>query len=76
MRRIIFSVHGMSGPDCMHSGERAVAKIPGVIVVKARLKSAEVLVRYDPSSTDVDTLSEMIRGIGYDVPVQMETSNG
>jgi copper chaperone CopZ len=65
----------MTCEGCVHTLERAVAKIDGVIVVKARLDPGSLLVRYDAGRTDVGTLTAAIQSSGFEVPGQMETSN-
>ena len=68
MQRIILPVTGMTCQGCIQSVERAVAKVDGVVVARARLKPGEVLVRFDEGRTSEGVLVDTVRRAGFDVP--------
>lgn len=74
--RVVLPVSGMTCAGCVQSVERALSKIDGVIVAKARLGPDEVLVRYDAGRTELGTLRAAVREIGFEIDVQMERNDG
>jgi len=73
--RVVLPVSGMTCTGCIQSVERALSKIDGVIVAKARLDPGEVLVRYDAGRTELGTLRAAVREIGFEIDAQMERND-
>jgi len=68
MQRIVLPVSGMTCQSCVQSVERAVTKVDGVVVARARLEPGEVLVRFDEGRTSEAALVDTVRAVGFDVP--------
>jgi len=67
MERIVLSVTGMTCQGCIHSVERAVSKLDGVIVARARLDPGEIKIRFDEGRTSGPALADAVRTAGFDV---------
>lgn len=67
MVRLTLGVQGMTSSSCTHRIERAVAKLPGVVVAKAQLERASLLVRFDEGRTDKGTIIAAVAGAGFEV---------
>ena len=68
MERIVVSVEGMTCTGCVQSVERALFKVPGVIVARASLNPGQVKIRFNEVETTLASLAEAIRGAGFVVP--------
>ena len=66
MVRLTLAVQGMTSPGCTHRVECAVAKLPGVVVAKAKLDRATVLVRFDEGRTDKGAIIAALAGAGFE----------
>jgi copper chaperone len=67
MERIVLSVTGMTCQGCVQSVERAVSKVDGVVVARAKLDPGEVKIRFDEGRTSSSALAEAVRTAGFGV---------
>ncbi|MDH7602293.1 MAG: cation-translocating P-type ATPase [Armatimonadota bacterium] len=61
------TVDGLDCPDCAENLEKAVSRIPGVSWVSVSFASSLLIVEYEPHITDLQTILNTIRRLGYDV---------
>lgn len=66
-RKIAFKVQGMHCSSCTQRVERALAKVPGVSMVKVDLASGQAVVEYAPDEASEGELKETVRALGYRV---------
>ena len=58
-------VQGMTCTGCERRIERAVARIPGVSMVKANYSRGTAQIAFDPGATNADALRAAIEALGY-----------
>lgn len=59
----------LSCPSCVAKIESALAKTDGVNDAKVHFNSGRIVVEFDESNIDIDTLRDVVRGIGYETEV-------
>ena len=62
---VVIPVDGMSCPACVANVKRKLKSINGVSKVRVSLEKQNVVVRYDPKSTSLETLKKSIDDLGY-----------
>jgi len=67
MERVILPVDGMTCMSCVQSVERAVSKLPGVVVARGHLEPGRVIVRYDETVAAHNSIVSAIRAAGFEV---------
>ncbi len=67
--RCELSLVGMHCASCAGRIEKALGTAPGVVAANVNFATARATVSYDPQATDVESLSQVVRGLGYDVIV-------
>ena len=70
---VSFPVEGMTCASCVRRVERALEKTPGVESANVNLATERATVRFDTTSTSLDTLRSAVEKAGYTVPAQQET---
>ena len=63
MEPLHLTIEGMTCEHCVRAVDQRLRKTAGVEVERVEIGSADV--RYDPKSTNVDELSEIIADEGY-----------
>lgn len=58
---------GMHCASCAGRIEKALDNVKGVVSANVNFATSRATVRFDPKSTDVQTLSQVVRDLGYDV---------
>lgn len=58
---------GLDCPDCALVLEKGVGKLNGVLLVSANFASSRLFVEYEPDRTDIDTVIQRIKDLGYGV---------
>ena len=67
MERVILPVDGMTCMSCVQSVERAVSKLPGVVVARGQLEPGQVIVRFDETVAASSAIVSAIRAAGFEV---------
>ena len=62
---VVIPVDGMSCPTCVANVKRKLKSINGLSKVRVSLEKQNVVVRYDPKSTSLETLKKSIDDLGY-----------
>lgn len=70
VRRIDLPVEGMSCASCVLKVEDGLQKTEGVADVAVNLAAQRASVAYDPAVADTRQFVEVVRSLGYDVPVR------
>lgn len=65
--KIIFQVEGMHCTGCEQRLGTALRRLEGVSEVSADHRTGELIIRFDPESTDRERLIERVETAGYDV---------
>jgi copper chaperone len=72
MEQATLNVNGMSCGHCVNSIEGNVGKLNGVTTVKVNLNEGTVDLTFDPNSTSLKEITEVIEEQGYDVGKPVE----
>lgn len=62
------NVNGMTCGNCSRSVERKLGATPGVTKATVDLISATAIVEYDGAVVNPNTLAEVVRQLGFEVP--------
>ncbi len=65
-------IAGLDCPDCAENLEKALSRVPGVSWVSVSFAASILLVEFEPSITNLDTILKTIRRLGYDVRLPEE----
>jgi len=65
-REVTIPVGGMTCAACSRAVEKALAKVPGVLVASVNLMTEKALVRYDADTARVSQLKQAIVAAGYE----------
>ena len=65
-RKIMLSISNTRSAYCSRVIEKKLNRIPGIANVSVSYLTDKVLVRYDPSRTNIDVIRESIKKLGYD----------
>ena len=68
LARVIFPVAGMTCASCVGRVERALRKVPGVVVASVNLAAQTARVEHLPRVASVGDLRAAVEGAGYSVP--------
>ena len=68
-----FNVFGMSCANCVNNVEKAVRKLNGVEEVSVNLIEEMMIVSFDESRTDVDSIKEAVSKAGYKAELRGDT---
>ncbi len=60
-----FDIKGMTCSACSAAVEKAVAKLPGVNTVNVNLLSNNMIVEFDDSAVDINSISKAVAAAGY-----------
>ncbi len=63
-------VEGMSCASCVAKVERGLQAVPGVAQVAVNFPASRASVTYDPSIVQPERFVDVVRSLGYDVPVR------
>jgi len=67
--QVTLPILGMTCANCVATVERSLSKTEGVEEASVNLSSERAAVKYDPSKTNVQTLVDQVRKVGYDVAI-------
>lgn len=65
--KAIFELEPLTCPSCVKKIETALDRTDGVETTKVLFNSGKVRVEFNDEKTNVDTLAEVIEGLGYPV---------
>lgn len=60
------SINGMTCTGCENTIQTNLAKVPGIISVKASHTLGNAIVEYEPAKVDTVKIKEVVDGLGYD----------
>lgn len=60
------SINGMTCTGCENTIQTNLAKVPGIISVKASHTLGNAIVEYEPAKVDSVKIKEVVDGLGYD----------
>ncbi|HEY3248031.1 MAG TPA: copper ion binding protein, partial [bacterium] len=69
-KRLDLPVEGMSCASCVATVEHGLKASPGVDAVAVNLAAGRASITYHPESTTTARFVDVVRSLGYDVPVQ------
>lgn len=67
MKTNILKIGNLSCPTCVRRIENALSKTKGVNKTEVLFNSGKVIVTFDESIIDIQTISKTIQNIGYEV---------
>lgn len=72
LKTVVLDVPGMTCKFCPITVRKALQKVPGVVEAKSDFASKTATVTYDPSKTDIKTLTEATANAGYESRARQE----
>jgi Cu+-exporting ATPase len=75
-QRIDLPITGMTCAACANRIEKTLTKQPGVNQASVNFATERATVSFDPSTTNVESLVETVRGAGYDAHPQTSDDDG
>jgi copper chaperone len=69
MKKAILQLETLACPTCMQKIAGAIANVDGVekTSVKVLFNASKAKVNFDPEKTNLDTITQAVKNIGYDV---------
>ena len=69
MQKAILQLETLACPTCMQKIAGAIADVDGVekTSVKVLFNASKAKVNFDPEKTNVETITQAVKNIGYDV---------
>lgn len=67
MQTVTLAIEGMTCGGCVKSVTRVLSELDGVEKVEVSLEQAKVVVTFDETKTNKETLKETVEDAGYDV---------
>jgi copper chaperone CopZ len=74
MKKEAYLVEGMTCSGCERAIQKAVSNIKGVSMAKAELSASTVTVEYDPKSTSIGEIKNVINNLGYKLVAERPTA--
>lgn len=67
MQTVTLAIEGMTCGGCVKNVTRVLSELDGVEKVEVSLEQAKVVVTFDETKTNKETLKETVEDAGYDV---------